>query len=92
MWKRLLAAVVIGMTTLLVTRLWRAYPWPLAALSGASLGALVFASLQTIVRLRSTLAQYGPRPRSPEGDRGPDEATADSAKSPGAEPERHEQE
>lgn len=70
MWTRLLSGILVGVTTMIVTRWLRDYPWPLAALSGASLGALTFASLQTFVRLRSTLAQYGPRPRSPHGPGG----------------------
>ena len=94
MWRRLVAALSVAGITMLVTHLWRGYPWALAALSGASLGALTFASLQTVVRLRTTLAQYGPRPTSPELEEvhtsGCD-ATPASGESPGAEPERHEE-
>lgn len=88
MWKRLLAAILVAAITLLITRWWRHYPWPLAALSGASLGALTFASLQTFVRLRATLAQYGPRPREMEAEE-PGPASADT---PGSEPDRDQQE
>lgn len=92
MWKRALAAILAGTLTMLVTRVWRDYPWLLAAISGGSLGALVFACLQTLVRLRATLAQYGPRPGSPEpAGVDQDVAGADSADSPGADPERDQQ-
>lgn len=91
MWKRLVAAMVVATTTLLVTHWLRDYPWSLAALSGASLGALTFASLQTFVRLRATLAQYGPRPSTPDGpDPSADhsEPTDESALAPGPDPDR----
>ena len=100
MWKRLAAALVVAGVTILVTHLWRGFPWALAALSGASLGALTFASLQTMVRLRETLAQYGPRPTSPDLESGSGETGAvgtersaldGSGESPGAEPDRHQE-
>lgn len=93
MWKRLVAALGVGLATLLVTHWMRGYPWSLAALSGASLGALTFASLQTFVRLRATLAQYGPRPNSPDGPHASGTSQVDgSARAPGPDPQRDEEE
>lgn len=95
MWTRLLSGILVAVTTMIVTRWLRDYPWPLAALSGASLGALTFASLQTFVRLRATLAQYGPRPRSPQGpgtdtvDPHADDTSSISDGPPRPEPDRH---
>jgi len=43
----------------LFTRWVRAYPWELAMVSGVLLGGLVFATVQTIARLRATLRQFG---------------------------------
>ena len=48
-------ALVAALVTVAVVVLWRGFPWLMALFSGAAVGALVFATLQTGARIRSQL-------------------------------------
>lgn len=51
--RRLLGAVLAGAAGLLAGAVWRGYPPELAVVTGVALGALVFAVLGTVERMRS---------------------------------------
>lgn len=48
-------AAVVGLAAFFVAYFARAYPWPLAAIAGATIAAFVYATVATVVRLRSEL-------------------------------------
>lgn len=50
--RRLIWSLLVAALTTAVLVGWRSHPWPLALLSGASVGALVFFTLLSISRLR----------------------------------------
>ena len=56
---RIIITLVIMVVVALAARWFRGYPWELATISGVLIGGLVFAPLQTMSRLRTTLSQFG---------------------------------
>ncbi len=55
---RILIAFAAGLLSVTLLHFVRQYPWDLALISGVLLAGLTFVTLQTVVRLRTTLSQF----------------------------------
>ena len=66
----ILIATVAGLATLAFLSGWRKYPLELGLMSAVGVGALVFATLQTIRRLRDQVAKENALRRTLDRDAG----------------------